>query len=409
MIEIEKPQLYLFEAFGIELEYIIVDKDTLDIKPIADVLLKKITGEFVNEVERGEISWSNELVNHVVELKTNGPAKNLEGLGSLFHKNVIEVNKQLEEFNAVLMPGGAHPWMNPFKETQIWKHDYNAIYSLYNRIFDCRGHGWSNLQSTHINLPFHGDEEFGRLHAAIRVLLPIIPALSASSPILDSKDTGFLDARLETYRHNQDKLPSIAGKVIPEKAFSKAAYYEKIFLPIMAEIKPYDHENILEHHFLNSRGAIARFDRNAIEIRIIDIQECPSSDLAIASVVIDVLKQLVNETWCSYEDQKKWDEDMLAEIWLKVIKYAETTLIENVEYISLFGVKEKLSAQNLWKAIIEKSGIENPYAKYLNLILSKGSLSSRILKLASGDFSSKNLYRIYSRLIECLAKNQCLE
>jgi hypothetical protein len=31
----------------------------------------------------------------------------------------------------------------------------------------------------------------------------------------------------------------------------------------------------MDHHFANSRGAIARFDRGAIEIRVIDIQECP--------------------------------------------------------------------------------------------------------------------------------------
>lgn len=31
-------KLHLFEAFGIELEYMIVDQDTLDVKPIADQL-----------------------------------------------------------------------------------------------------------------------------------------------------------------------------------------------------------------------------------------------------------------------------------------------------------------------------------------------------------------------------------
>ncbi len=67
----------------------------------------------------------------------------------------------------------------------------------------------------------------------------------------------------------------MTGKVIPEQVFSKKDYYSTIFQPINKAIKPHDTENILDHHFLNSRGAIARFDRGAIEIRVIDIQECP--------------------------------------------------------------------------------------------------------------------------------------
>ena len=44
-----------------------------------------------------------------------------------------------------------------------------SIYDTFDRIFSCKGHGWANLQSMQINLPFRGDEEFARLHAAIRV------------------------------------------------------------------------------------------------------------------------------------------------------------------------------------------------------------------------------------------------
>ena len=36
-----------------------------------------------------------------------------------------------------------------------------------------------------LNLPFSSDEEFGRLHAAIRLLLPLLPALAASSPLVE--------------------------------------------------------------------------------------------------------------------------------------------------------------------------------------------------------------------------------
>ncbi|TFG66632.1 MAG: glutamate--cysteine ligase, partial [Gemmatimonadales bacterium] len=169
----------------------IVDADTLDVLPVADRLL----GEEA-EIDRGALAWSNELVLHVIELKTNGPAACLSSLPSHFQHDVAEIVEALKPLGARLMPTGMHPWMKP-DEARLWPHEYTAVYRALDRLFSCKQHGWSNLQSTHINLPFHGDEEFGRLHAAIRLVLPLIPALAASSPLQEGVRTGLLDTRLE--------------------------------------------------------------------------------------------------------------------------------------------------------------------------------------------------------------------
>ncbi len=123
--------------------------------------------------------------------------------------------------NAKLLPGAMHPWMDPYKETKLWLHDSKEIYDTYDRIFNCQGHGWSNLQSMHINLPFADDREFKLLHSAIRTILPILPAMSASSPIVDGEITGLMDTRLEVYRRNAERIPSITGLIVPE-AVSRA-------------------------------------------------------------------------------------------------------------------------------------------------------------------------------------------
>ncbi|MDH4006784.1 MAG: glutamate--cysteine ligase, partial [Desulfuromonadales bacterium] len=88
--------LGLFAGFGVELEYMIVDRDTLAILPVADLVLKEVAGEMANEVERGALRWSNELVLHVLELKTNGPAPVLGGLADEFTRQVRQVNQLLE-------------------------------------------------------------------------------------------------------------------------------------------------------------------------------------------------------------------------------------------------------------------------------------------------------------------------
>lgn len=399
---------HLFEVYGIELEYMLVRNSNFKVNPIVDQLLTKKNGTLTSDVENGKIEWSNELVGHVVEIKTNGPTASLEDLDALFAENVKEINALLEEFDTRLLPGASHPLMDPHTETQLWKHHYSKVYALYNRIFDCNGHGWSNVQSMHINLPFFDDAEFEKLHAAVRILLPIIPGLAASSPILDGKYTGYKDTRMHYYKTNQKEIPQMTARVIPEQVFKKSDYYTVIFEPITAAIKPFDTENILDHHFLNSRGAISRFDRNAIEIRVIDIQENPSADVAIAAFIVEVLKLLVGEELVSLEDQKKWHENELFEIFDEVIKDAESTLITNMEYLALFDLEKESDVKTVWKKLYSLVGdnLSENHRKHIEFILQNGSLSTRILKALRNDFSEENIIGVYSRLAECLEANR---
>jgi carboxylate-amine ligase len=400
---------HLFEVTGVELEYMIVDRDTLNVMPVCDQLLQKVTGEITSDFENGTVAWSNELVNHVVELKTNGPVAGISGLHHDFHTNITEINNILSDFNAQLMPGGAHPWMNPHTDTHLWQHEYNEIYSLYNRIFDCRGHGWSNLQSTHINLPFSGDEEFGRLHAAIRMVLPIISAIAASTPFLDGRFTGFHDSRLEAYRHNQQKIPSIAGVIVPEQVFSKEAYFQRIFAPIIRDIAPFDKENVLDKHFLNSRGAISRFDRGAIEIRVVDNQEAPLADLAIVDAITGLVKLIVEGAFLPFEEQIQWHENRLATIFQAIIRESGSTLIDDPEYLKFWGCNEKrITAGELWHFLKPSlQNVMNPeYYRVFSEIVNSGSLAQRLLNAMDGDFSMTNFCRVYRELAGCLGENR---
>ncbi len=399
---------HLFEVFGIELEYMLVSSKDLKIDPIVDKLLTRKNGTLTSDVENGKIEWSNELVAHVVELKTNGPTADLDSLDQLFAENITEMNLLLEEFGAFLMPTASHPLMDPAKEMRLWQHNYSKIYALYNRIFDCRGHGWSNVQSMHINLPFYDDSEFEKLHAAIRVLLPIIPALSASSPIFEGKNTGYKDARMHVYKTNQKEIPQMTGKVIPEQLFSREAYFNGIFEPINKAIRPFDEERILDHHFLNSRGAIARFDRNAIEIRVIDLQECPKADLAIAIFIIEVLKLLVSEELVSLEDQKQWHENELFEIFDLVIKDAESTVLKNEKYLALFDLPATATAAEVWKKLyaLVRENISEKHRETIEFLLEHGSLSTRILQTVGQTPSEEKIKETYRQLANCLATNQ---
>ncbi|WP_192820867.1 glutamate-cysteine ligase family protein [Rufibacter sp. LB8] len=404
-------KLGLFEGFGVEMEYMIVDRDTLQVKPIADEVLKAEAGEQTSDVERGPMAWSNELVLHVLELKTNGPAPTLDNLSQYFHGEVVRINQLLEPFNAMLLPTGAHPFMDPFTQTKLWPHDSSEIYEAYNQVFDCRGHGWSNLQSTHINLPFATDEEFGRLHAAIRLILPLIPALSAASPMLDGELSGLLDTRLEVYRKNQQRIPEIAGQVVPEAVFTQQEYQAKIFEPMFAAIAKHDPEGILQEEFLNSRGAIARFSRGAIEIRIIDNQECPKADIAIAALVTEILKKLEKEEWGSFEHQKKIPTQALADLFLNAIKTGPNTEIASGIYLQNFGLPAgktsmKTVWEHLWAEVKNAPVFTQDLTEAIEILLQQGCLAQRMTTALGENPNPEKIRDVYQQLAHCLAKNQ---
>ena len=398
----------LFDAVGVELEYMIVDRDTLDVRPICDELFHAATGSAVSEVEpdgdQGVISWSNELALHVVEFKTQSPASSLDGLTDAFQDHVRRVNALLEPMNARLLPTAMHPWMDPNRETKLWPHEYNEIYATYDRIFGCKGHGWGNLQSTHINLPFANDDEFGRLHAALRLVLPLLPALAASSPIVNGDWSPISCHRMEVYRNNSRRVPMMAGLVVPEPVFSRDEYERGILGKLYEDLRPLDPDGILRHEFANARGAMARFDRGAIEIRVLDIQECPKADIAIAALIIELVRALVDERWMSYAEQKKVKTDPLHSVLLDTIRYADRTRIRDRPLLEAFGVDQSMVwASDLWLSLLEQVMPEHPtWTPMLNRMLKTGTLANRIGGRVRRFPTQDELRALYAELADCL-------
>jgi len=397
---------HLFAYFGVELEYMIVDSATLAVRPWADRVLVDAGGKPVSDIERGRVTWSNELVAHVIELKTTRPEESLDGLAELFATEVAEVNRRLAAHGVRIMPTAMHPWMKP-EEAVLWTHDYSEVYAAFDRIFDCRGHGWSNLQSVHLNLPFANDEEFERLHAAIRLVLPLLPALAASSPLVEGQATSELDNRLAFYRGNSARLPALCGQVIPEAVYSKSDYEKVIFGPITEQLAPHDPQGVLEARFSNSRGAIARFDRDSIEIRVLDIQECPAADLAVLRTVIALLRELVAETQLPLSKQKTVSVASLKTLFDATVAKGGEAWVDEPEVLQAFGSETTgVNAQELWRGVITRlnpavdASASERHA--LAVIADYGTLASRILKAQAG---GETVDAIYRRLAEGVSRN----
>lgn len=410
----KKERPGLFEAYGVEIEMMLVDADTLAVRPECDQLMARVggpgAGSGEEEVELGGIAWSNELVLHVLELKTNGPAPSLAGLVGEFHASVRRANEELAAMGARLMPGAVHPWMNPHAETTLWPHEYTEVYHTFDRIFGCSGHGWANLQSTHINLPFSGDDEFGRLHAAIRLVLPLIPALTAASPYLDGRRAEAMDARLVAYRGNARKIPSVSGLVVPEPAFTREQYEREILGRIYADLAPHDPEGVLRHEWANARGAIARFDRGAIEIRVVDAQECTSADLAVVAAIAAVVKALAMGPLAHRDPTEDPDTPSLARVLEGTTTYAEQAGVDHPGLRGILGLgSAEETAGDIWRTLLERYPPEDPGGEFtpaLENILTRGPLARRLVGAIGADPAREVLSGAYGRLCDCLRDNE---
>ena len=389
-----------FSAYGIELEYMLVDRDTLNVRPIADQLLAALPAS------DSIVNCSNELVNHVIEIKNPVPT-DLARLPDAFQHQVHQLNAWLAGQNACLLPTAMHPWMNPTRETVLWPDDDAGIYATFDKLFDCRRHPWANVQSMHINLPFANDLEFEKLHTAIRVLLPILPAIAASSPIAGGKLTGYMDYRMHVYPGQSPSQARIVGDIIPEVVKTQADYRSQVLAPMYHDIASFDKQQCLQHEWLNARGAIARFDRHAIEIRVMDVQECPHADIALAGLVIDTVHALYHEQCSSLATQQSLSGSMLSDLLAQCSLDAEETQIHTL-YLPAWGLSDKcINARELWRHIGEllrraRSAHSALWQQHLDYLLEYGPLARRILRCTGENPSTQVLYQTYQALTQRL-------
>jgi carboxylate-amine ligase len=400
----------LFQAYGVELEMMIVGAETLDVNPVCDELIAGVAGEPVSEVELDGIAWSNELTLHVLEMKTNGPAPSLAGLAARFHESVVLAAERLAPLGARLLPGAMHPWMDPDTETELWPHEYTEVYHAFDRIFGCSGHGWANLQSTHVNLPFANEEEFVRLHAAIRLILPLIPALAAASPFQDGRVGPALDGRLVAYRANARRIPSVSGQIVPEGVASRAQYEREILGRIYADLEPHDPEGVLRHEWANARGAIARFDRGTIEIRLIDAQECPAADLAVVAAVVSLVRSLSVGRLAHRDVSEDPSTASLARLLDAAVLHGERAVADEPRLLATLGMEEEpIELGRLWARLIDSDPPEDPAREWnaaLEAILRDGPLARRLLSAAGGEPGRDDLRRVAAELGRCLEANE---
>jgi len=397
---------------GLELEYCVVDAQ-LRPRCLVEQAFRTLRGRPTSEVGSRGAGYSNELAAHVFEVKTLRPERSLRRAEAVLTAGLRRFADVLDrDHGARLLPTGMHPFMRP-ADTRLWPRAGGRIYRTYDRLFGIRGHGWLNVQACHVNLPFGTEAQTVALHNATACLLPYLPALAASSPIYEGTIGPFVDNRLAFYRRNQRRFPEITGRVVPEFVTSYADYRRRILRPMYRALAGVRGAEILRHEWLNSRGAIVRFMRSALEIRVLDMQECVQADVAIAAFVRGALRRMTRD---------------LLEGRLHLPDHA--TLVRDFAGAVRDGRRARVTASHLGR--LRRTGsptardalrrllhwshdeLPAPERRYLDVVadrIERGNLSERIrraVRRRGGRTPRRRrrvITRIYEELAECLREN----
>jgi gamma-glutamyl:cysteine ligase YbdK (ATP-grasp superfamily) len=385
---------------GPEHEFSLVNEE-LQALPIVDKVIKDFCGRVVNFVELPGFTFGKELQMHVMEIKANAPFKS----PLLFEETMQNAVETLLDFigkkyGARLLGTGMHPLLK-LEETSIWPHRHRKIYHELGKIFNLKQHGWLNIQSFHLNLPYSREEKGVLLHNLLAGLCAYLPAISASSPFCEGAIGPNVDSRLYFYKVNQREVPSITGDVVPEPVSSFNQYRKEVIEQYSQDLAKFGAgKTILFKEWVNSRGVIFRFDRAALEVRVMDEQECVKSDVALSCFIRAALRGLIAER------AEPLPHQLLVRDFNSVMANGL-----NAKVLHPKGETARQVCQHLFNLALENAAEDEK--KYLWIVkkrIEDGNLSElireRVLKKAQKADLKEAILSVYSTLIKCLADNQ---
>jgi glutamate---cysteine ligase / carboxylate-amine ligase len=195
---------------GLEEEFALVDPQTLELVPrfeplcdAADVedpaLRAQITGELISS-ELEIISGRGENAAHAIELQRATRARLVD---------------HVRRHDTAIAAIGTHPWAD-------YRQQPNIDTEHYRRVVDGLGYvaRRNNTFSLHVHVGVRGADRAVQVCDRLRPVLPLLLALSASSPLLEGNDTNLHSARTLTFTRTFPRCG------VPDAFGSWAAYRE---------------------------------------------------------------------------------------------------------------------------------------------------------------------------------------
>jgi hypothetical protein len=378
-----KRQPALFEAFGFSVEANACD--ALSLHPqdsageLAATTLPPTSRQHPERQDLGLVQTGPHSISIVSQRMAKRPANWVRKMNALH----AALSPMLAAREALLLPGPS-----PFG---LWSPD-----ELMPACFR------SGLR---LDLHFAREQDFGRLHAAVRMALPLLPALSAATPIRDGRSTGFHSARLRACLDLYDLHPARIGGFIPEPVFDAHDYDREVLGPILQAIATSRGAEATDAQALNLRAATAQFDSGILSIHAIDAQENPAADMAVLEFTIALLRALVAGRWSSNYLQRAWNSEDLMSVMLGTIRDGSKAVIGNRDFLFMLGIlkQEQATAAEVLKHLFVElySDLSENARAHLAVIIEHGCLASRIMAKAGKRATPEKLRTALAQLAAC--------
>lgn len=353
----------------------------------------------------GTLVWEASPYPYQVRLRTTVPVRPGLVLARRVQRTVRDAFRALGD-QAVLLPGGGHPLLlrSELQAMAARSAEPRDVATLQ---------GTCNVPGFQLRLLFRNDQEFSRLHAALRLLLPILPALTAGSPYREGRWTGAMDTRCDELLRAWDAVPEVTGHWIPEPVFDQEGYDRELLAPIASALAglpgPRGHFDV---EALNNRAAVPYFDDGQLEVRCCGTQEHPGVDVAITEFLLAVLRALMHGRWVSTYLQRAWSPTDLLAIHLQCVQDGGQAILANRDYLLMFGLlkQEQMSAARLWQHLfVELYGDLSEYCQQtVGALLEQGCLAHRMLEMAGKEPSREGIATLAGRMCEHLKEGRML-
>ncbi len=174
---------------GLEEEFALLDPASLDLVPRYEALVA--AAEHEDPELRAQIT--GELISSEIEI-ISGRGSALAHARALQRSHRARLVAHAERHGIALASIGTHPWAD-------YREQPNIDTEHYRRVVEGLGYvaRRNNTFSLHVHVGVRGADRAAKVCDRMRQVLPLLLALSASSPLLDGHDSGLQSARTLTF------------------------------------------------------------------------------------------------------------------------------------------------------------------------------------------------------------------
>ena len=173
-------------TIGVEIELQLIDDNTFDLKNISPKILTDVDKKFLNRIKY-------ELFESMIEINTD-ICSNVEEFNKYIKKTLNHLEEILKSYNTSINCSSLHPFAKG--KNQIISND-----SRYKRIMkDLQIIGTRFItQGLHVHIGIDDCEKVIKVNNGLRIYLPLLLALTTSSPFYEGIDTGLYSYRTKIF------------------------------------------------------------------------------------------------------------------------------------------------------------------------------------------------------------------